>query len=100
MHRMTRDEQVVIDVLQHHAQTWDATDPQQAETFRDAARVLTAFCEGQIAAGPPDSLPTTPSAQDVTDPDETPAAASLTPETVSDASVHTPTDPDAEIPVP
>jgi len=105
---MTKDEQVVIDVLEHNAQQWDATDPLQAQSFRDAARVLTQLASGAdlaTAVGPQDTPAATPlSADPVLVPDLTvppvstpvshdPADAPALPSTI-----HTPTDPAAETP--
>jgi hypothetical protein len=76
---MTNDEQVVIDVLEHHAKTWDATDPQQAQTFRDAIAVLTA-----------------PQTSGVLLPEATPPADPLSVDPA--VLVHHPVNPDAETP--
>jgi len=76
---MTKDEQVVIDVLEHNAKQWDATDPRQAQTFRDAISVLTA-----------------PQPSGVLLPDSTPAAATLSADPA--VMVHHPTNVDAETP--
>ncbi len=94
---MTKDEQIVIDVLEHHAQTWDATDPQQAQSFRDAAQLLR-----QMAMSPPVVQMADPAT--VFLPEHSPAPAPLVPDPADapplvQGSVHTPTDPDAETPV-
>jgi hypothetical protein len=71
---MTQDEQVVIDVLEHNAQQWDATDPNQAQTFRDAIALLTRAANGQVVEArtrQPDAL--------YPEPTPAPAALSLDP---------------------
>jgi hypothetical protein len=94
---MTKDEQVVLDVLEHNAKQWDATDPTQAQTFRDAARVLKDVTEGRLVtvSAAPAVDPAT-----VLVPDHTPAATTSTDPADAPAppSVHTPTDYDAETP--
>jgi len=93
---MTKDEQVVLAVLEHNAQQWDATDPVQAQSFRDAARVLKDVTEGRLApvVAPPVADPAhvlvtdhTPEPVTSTDPTDAPL-------------VHTPADADAETSVP
>lgn len=87
---MTKDEQVVLDVLEHSAKQWDATDPVQAQSFRDAAKVLTdaANRSAPPVAAPPFPPATPPSAEPVRSND--PADAPM---------ISTPTNPDLETPV-
>ena len=95
---MTKDEQVVIDVLEHNAKQWDATDPVQAQSFRDAARLLAQLAAGAdlaTARGPEDTPTPEPFSED-------PVLAFVPAPPVStdpaDAPVIPPTNPDTETP--
>lgn len=57
---MTPHETVVIETLEHTAQLWDATSPEQASAFRDAAAILREHGEQQV---PPETAPTFPPTQ-------------------------------------
>jgi hypothetical protein len=95
---MTKDEQVVLDVLEHNAKQWDASDPTQAQTFRDAARVLMDVTDGRLVTTVTPPAVVGPAAVILTDHTPAPVTSTDPADAPAPPLVHTPSDYDAETP--